>query len=311
MSLVEQAIKKLQASRGTAADAQPAATPVVFGRVVESSPDPHMATGPRPVFRSMKSVVIDRAALRGAGLLPPESQEREIADQYRHIKRPLIARAFGRGVERVPNGHIIMLASAAPGDGKTFTCINLALSTALEKDMSVLLIDGDVAKPHISTIFGVNKEPGLLDALRDGSLDVESLILPTNVPRLSILPAGTRSETATELLASARMQQIVDRLSAHEPNRVVLLDSPPLLMTSESRVLANIAGQVALVVCAGRTPQQAVFDALELIGEGKSVGLILNQSDERARSGYHYGYYDQTVPEPRDVGTVPGTTNNK
>ena len=299
MSLVEQAIKKLQASRSptgqNVAVMPPITTPI--GRVVESAPDSVAAPGSSRPPRNNKTLVIDKAALRAAGLLPPETQERQIGDEYRQIKRPLIARAFGRGTERVENGHIIMMASAAPGDGKTFTSINLAQSLALEKDLSVLLVDADVAKPHISTIFGVNKEPGLLDVLRDESLDVESVILPTNVPRLSVLPAGTLSETATELLASDRMHQVIARFGSYASNRIVLLDSPPLLLTSESRVLANLVGQIVMVICAGRTPQRAVFDALELLGDDRPVGLVLNQSDERSGSSYRYEYYGKGATE--------------
>src|SRR5690606_20325175 len=103
----------------------------------------------------------------------------------------------------------IMMASALPGDGKTFTSINLALSMSRERDSSVVLVDADVAKPHISRIFGVDKEPGLLDALTDKSDDLESLILPTDVGGLSILPAGGHRDNAAELFASAAMRQLV------------------------------------------------------------------------------------------------------
>jgi len=127
---------------------------------------------------------------------------------------------------------------------KTFTSINLALSIARERDVSVLIMDADVAKPHISRIFGIDQEPGLLDALADDDLDIESLVLPTDVPGLSMLPAGHHHEAATELLASARMSQLIARLTVRDPRRIVLLDSPPLLLSSESRALVQIAGQV-------------------------------------------------------------------
>ncbi len=166
---------------------------------------------------------IDRDALRQAELLPPASQERQLAGEYRQIKRPLIANALGRGVPKLPNGHRIMIASAMPGDGKTFTSINLALSFALEKDLSVVLVDADVAKAHLSRTFGVHNELGLMDLLRDEKLDVESVILPTDVPGLSILPAGKAHETANELLGERAHG--ADRQSDHravsESHRVV------------------------------------------------------------------------------------------
>ncbi len=289
MSLVERALKKLQDSSRSAP--VPSVAVDTTSLKPAKSPVPAPAQQPSPPRPSpAKVVTVNRAALRAAGLLPPEHQERAIADQYRQIKRPLIANAIGRGVPKLPNAHLIMTASALPGEGKTFTSINLAFSLALEKDVSVLLVDADVAKPHISHIFGVDKDPGLLDALLDESTDVETLILPTDVPHLSILPAGHRSDTATELLASAHMERIVAQLGARDPNRIVILDSPPLLLTSESRALASIVGQVVLIVRAGYTLQQAVLDAISHIGENKAVGLVLNQADTAPSEGYYYGH---------------------
>ncbi|MFO7305179.1 MAG: XrtA-associated tyrosine autokinase [Gammaproteobacteria bacterium] len=298
MSLVERALKKIQESRAGVspkldadiAFASRPAAPVGSAAMPES-----VEAAPAAPTTPARVVHIDREALRAARVLPPPQEERALAHEYRHIKRPLIARALGRmGGTPIPNGHLIMVASALPGDGKTFTCINLAFSMALEKDLSVLLIDGDVAKPQISELLDLRSEPGLLDVLRDDSLDVESVILSTDVPRLSVLPAGQQTDVATELLASARMEAVLRQITARDPNRIVLLDSPPLLATSESRVLASIAGQIVLVVRANQTPQQAVVDALDLIEEGKSIGLVLNQATENVRKGY-YDYYGQSA----------------
>jgi Mrp family chromosome partitioning ATPase len=185
-----------------------------------------------------------------------------------------------------------MMASALPGDGKTFTSINLALSMARERDTSVVLIDADVAKPHISRIFGVDKEMGLLEALADSTIDVESLILPTDVRGLSILPSGRPNENATELMSSGRMTEIVTRIISRDRSRIALFDSSPLLASSESRALAAVVGQVVLVVRAGRTPRQAVLDSITSLGDGKSIGLVLNQGRSGLAEGpYGYGAY--------------------
>jgi len=295
MSLVEKALKKLQETSRVPPAVDPASglPRTVAKELPVAAPAIQQVLPPTAVVRKVtthhKVIEVNRDAVRAAGLLPPEHQERQIGDQYRQIKRPLIANAIGRGVPKVPNGHLIMTASALPNEGKTFTSINLAFSLALEKDISVLLVDADVAKPHISRIFGVENEPGLLDVLNDESRDVETLILPTDVPGLSILPAGHRTETATELLASAHMERTVARLGAYDPGRIVLLDSPPLLLTSESRALASIVGQVVLLVKAGVTMQQAVLDAISHLGENKAIGLILNQCATSSAEGYYYG----------------------
>ena len=133
---------------------------------------------------------------------------------------------------------------------------------SLERDISILLIDADVAKHHVSQIFGLDQQPGLLDALVNEHLDAESVIVPTTTRGFSILPAGRLVPNTAELLSSDRMRKIVTGLCARNPRRILLLDSPPLLMTNEGRASMKIAGQVVLVVRAGETPRHAVQAAI-------------------------------------------------
>ncbi|MBX5461122.1 MAG: AAA family ATPase [Steroidobacteraceae bacterium] len=283
MSLVEKALEKM---RGQAArPMRLAASEAVYGQVALTGATRAAHGTPERI------VVIDQDALRAAGLLPPAKQARQIAEEYRQIKRPLIANALGRGATKLQNAHVIMMASAMPAEGKTFTSINLAFSMASEKDVTVLLVDADVAKPHISRLLGLDKERGLLDALQDPTLDVESLVLPTDVPGLSVLPAGKWSENATELLASQRMQQIVAGISRFDANRIALFDSPPLLLTTESRALSQVVGQIVMVVCANKSPQKVVLDAISQLGEHRCVSLVLNQSVANPTSNYYYYGY--------------------
>lgn len=286
MSLVERALDKLRSNqtapnRSAAPPFQPERT---VGAVVDS--DPLDATGIR--FR----VRVDREALRAAGYLPEAELDRRFADEYRQIKRPLLASAFGPDASaRRLNPRLVMMASALPGDGKTFTSINLALSLARERDSSVVLVDADVAKPHISRIFGLQSLPGLLDALGDPTIDVNSVIVPTDVRGLALLPAGSLRDGATELIASRRMTDLKAQILARHPNSVVLFDSPPLVISSESRVLAATMGQVVLVVRAGQTPRDAVTEAVNALGEDSIVSLVLNQGERSLTDGlYGYGY---------------------
>ena len=275
MSIIERALKRLQAD-GSASQVRR-----VFGRVEEPAAA-QAATG--------RKISIDQEALRAAGLLAPRPQEQEIASQYRQIKRPLIISALGKGREPVPNGRLIMVASALPGEGKTFTAINLAFSMAMEKDLRVVLVDADVAKPQISKMFGVNAERGLLDAVTNPAVELERLILPTDVPNLFMLPAGTQSDRATELLASERMVDAMNRLLERDGNRIFIFDSPPLLLTTEAPALAAVAGQVVIVVRAEHTEHHVLLDALNRLPEGCSPSLVLNQSTLKSTGYYYYGY---------------------
>lgn len=291
MSVVERALGKLrrgEAAQGRAGAATASAAGIdSIGTIVDAEP-----IGTRP------SIIIDRNALRTAGYLPDQNQDRRFADEYRQIKRPLLTYAFNPepAVPR-PSPRLVMMASALPGDGKTFTSINLAMSLARERDTSVVLVDGDVAKPHISRIFGVQSEPGLLDALTNEAIDVESLVLPTDVKHLSILPAGQGRDGATELLASARMKVVTERLLSRHPRCIVLFDSSPLAVSSESRAMAAAMGQIIVVVKAGHTPRQALLDALgELDADHSKVSLVLNQGRRSLLDGYYghtYGSYGE------------------
>ncbi|MGQ0384055.1 MAG: AAA family ATPase [Gammaproteobacteria bacterium] len=298
MSLVEKALTKLKATSPSPATGTAERSQVRIGRVVDverpaaahlSMPQPKQTIG-----NGVRTIRIQYEALRTSGLLPPADHERELAHQFRTIKRPLIHHAFppdALSAGQAPSaGRSIMVSSALPGEGKTFTSINLALSLAMEKDHAVLLVDGDVAKPNVSQIFGAAAEPGLLDLLSDSSRPVESVVLSTDLPRLSLLPAGKRSDQATELLASARMRQVLDALERLDRHLLIVVDSPPILLTSEARVLTGLFEQVVLVVRAGETPQQAVLDAIEAIGDKPGLRLVLNQATHIGPGGNYYGY---------------------
>jgi protein-tyrosine kinase len=289
MSVIENAIKRLQASRGVTS---PAARE---RRAAAYRPEgaPEGAAG-------VRTLPLDLDALREAGLLPPAHQERELAQQFRQIKRPLINNALGRGVTPLPDGNLVMIASAVPGEGKTFTSLNLALSMRLEEDVTVLLVDGDVVNPRLSQILGADDSRGLLDVIKDPSIALASAILPTSVPGLSFLPAGHQEPNATELLASARMSEVVAQLARQDPTRLVLFDSAPLLLTTESHALTQIAGQIVMVVRADQTPQHVVLEALETLAESKSVSLILNQSMKQPHAGYYYRYAASRASEKDD-----------
>ena len=302
MSLVEQALKRAkQAGRplplaGTEPakpdPALPSAVVAVGATVVEGTAAATSTGDTTSSLEALPSIEIDADALRRAGYLPPVDQEREIAEQFRHIKRPLLARAFGRGTEAVERGRVIMVTSALPGEGKTFCAINLARSLCLEADSSVLLIDADTARPQVTRTLSLQGREGLVDALLDPGASIESMVTLTNIPKLTVIPAGRPSETASELLGSARMAEILERLTSKDwPDRIVLIDAPPLLVTNEAKTLVEVAGQVVMVVRGSSTPQGAVFDAIGHLPESKFVGLVLNESDTVSGAGFGYGYY--------------------
>lgn len=228
--------------------------------------------------------------LRQLGIITPEAEKTQIAEEFRLIKRPLIKNAFSQGAAQLSNGNLIMITSALAGEGKSFCAINLAMSIAMEMDHTVLLIDADVARPSLPSYLGLKTEKGLLDVLLDDKLELADVMIKTNVEKLSILSAGRKSKHATELLASQSMSDLLKEIAHRYGDRIVIFDSPPLLLTSEARVLASQMGQIVLVVAAEKTPQQAVKEALRQIESCDVVNLIYNKANSFP-GGEYYGYY--------------------
>ena len=232
--------------------------------------------------------------LETEGFLTPGEGRSQLAQELRRIKRPLLMnmqRENGPSAGRVPPANLIMVSSALPNEGKTFISINLAMSIAAEMNRKVLLVDGDVAKGHVSRTLGFEPDIGLSEILKREDLNEVASIYETNVPGLSLLGAGENDLHMDELFASERMGELVRRLALADPDRIVLFDAPPLLATTEAGVLARLMGQVVLVVEADKTPQGALREALNILNDCHSVSLLLNKVVMGGLGGaYGYGY---------------------
>lgn len=242
-----------------------------------------------PVQFSQK-VEIDLEALSAAGIVSPHAPRSQIADQYRVIKRPLISNAMGKGASIIKNGNLIMVSSSVPGEGKSFTAINLAISIAAELDNTVMLVDADVARPSVLRVLGLPPGPGLLDLLVDDSIEIADVLLKTNIDKLSILPSGTPHMRATEMLASDAMTRLLADMASRYTDRIIIFDSPPLLLTTEARVLATHMGQIVMVIHAEKTLRSDVQEALSTIEECPVKMMVLNQARTAGSGGYGYGY---------------------
>ncbi|NTX00111.1 MAG: AAA family ATPase [Geobacteraceae bacterium] len=229
-------------------------------------------------------------ALARAGYLTPNTMQGDLAEEYRLLKRPLLMNASGKQDEQIKYGNLIVITSALPGEGKTFTALNLAMSIALERDSTVLLIDSDLTKRSLTGIVGLNDALGLTDVLLNPQLGLHKVIVDTNVPKLRLIPVGQIHRDATELLASEQMRAMTHELSGRYSNRIVLFDAPPLLSTSQTIVLTNLMGQILVVVEEGKTLQPVIQEAVSLLDEDKVIGMVLNRHHRLFGSKY-YGYY--------------------
>ena len=225
-------------------------------------------------------------------LVPGSNLGRDIQDDYRRIKRPLVSNACGRDKLMVERGNLVLVTSSVPGEGKTYTAVNLALSISQEMDNTVLLVDCDVAKQGVSKMLGLENVPGLVDVLENNDLTFGDVLLQTDIPNFRVVSAGKQNEYITELLASQRMSALVNEIASRYADRIIIFDGPPMLPTPQTKVLAGLVGQVVFVIEAGKTSQSLVEEALKMIPEEQATGLVMNKNEGLShRGGNYYGYY--------------------
>lgn len=282
MSIVESALQRLKSARGAETDKRPPALPGPVATAESAEPAPaarERAQIPAPVRWPSQVVpaAFDFKRLEAAGLYPPESCARRLRDEYRDIRRQVVAAS----IEKVPGtgqpvGPIVVVTSAGPGEGKSYTALNLALSIAGQGLYDVLLVDADFVKRTISNACNVGDRPGLAQLLAHSATDFLDYACPTPTQRLRIIPAGTRASAAHDLFAPARVSSLFDAMRAAMAEHIVIVDTPPILVSSDASVVLEAAGQVLLVVRAGATLQDAVREAVRRIRKTLPVGVILN-----------------------------------
>ncbi|WP_306476379.1 XrtA-associated tyrosine autokinase [Methyloversatilis sp.] len=308
MSIIEQAAERIAQLRKAGVDigsSETATLPEEPARVsAERSVAPEIpaaehasVTPPAPssdasaeVDVSSRYVELDLKRLDEMRIVTPRSPRSQIAEEFRMIKRPILANARGKGASPVENGNLIMVTSSVPGEGKSFNSINLAMSIAMELDNTVLLVDADVARPSVLNLLGLPPAKGLMDVLLDNTVGLPDVLLRTNIEKLTLLPAGMPHKNATELLASSAMKKLLVEIAHRYPDRIIVFDSPPLMVTTEAPVLAQSMGQLVLVVEAGRTTQTMVKQALAKVASCPVKLLVLNKARYARTDGY-YGYY--------------------
>lgn len=314
MNTIEQAARRLEQLRRAGVHVDTPEAPAPLGQTPPASPPPSSANSQQAAAsenagataktegfadsqsfadstgRRSREVSLDLQRMQRAGLLVPGQPRSQLEEEFRIIKRPLLENVRNVGPMRPKRANLIMVTSAQAGEGKTQTALNLATSIAMELDHTVLLVEADVLRPSALNRVGVQASKGLLDLLESPATALHDVLLKTNIPKLTLLPAGTASSRSTELLASDAMDRLLEELASKYPDRVIIFDTPPLLSTTESRVLATHMGQVVMVSEANRTPVDMIRRAYATIESHPLVLGVLNKY-HGPKGSTAYGYY--------------------
>jgi receptor protein-tyrosine kinase len=246
---------------------------------------------------------IDLKSLSDSVILRPGIRRSRLLEEFRIIKRAVLKNVIRKRQNGSGSGILVMVSSTRPGEGKTTVAINLALSLALERDFTVLLVDGDLTKPTIMTKFGIEASKGLVDILDDPTIDLEDVIIQTTQDRLTLLPSGRPHALGAELLASERMKQILANMAESDPQRVVVFDSPPILASSEPSALATNMDHIIFVIEADKTAASAVRQALQLLDANEKIGLVLNRTRAQLGATQFGSYYKAYAGQARALGS--------
>lgn len=224
-----------------------------------------------------------------------------VAEQFRKLRTDL----FRPSLQNPPK--TILVTSASSGEGKSLISINLAISIAIELHSHAVLIDCDLRNPTLSRWFGLHESKGLSDYLL-GKAELPELLVKTQVDKLSLLCGGSSQENPVELIGSKRMEALIQELKSRYEDRYIILDSSPVLATTEPNVLDKMVDGIILVVRAGETPRESVQQAVKMLKTEKIIGVVLNDMEFKSaalhsryfgtnRYYYDYRYAKQNQPQ--------------
>ena len=238
------------------------------------------------------SPTITAAALQRAGMIDWSRSRTRISEEFRLVQRQILRAAFGPNAQ--PGfSNLVLVTSARPGEGKSFIAANLSASIARQADHPVLLIDADAKRESICASLGLAEASGLLDLAANPRLDPAPLIVKTPIELLSILPVGRERDRSAELFSATEMARLIRNLAHRYADRLLVLDAPPCLSTSDPALLAQLVGQILFVVEADRTQREEIEAALDLVQACPTITMVLNkqQTSTRHSFGAYSSYY--------------------
>ena len=238
----------------------------------------HVLEVPPPTYSDTRSVRVDPETLIDRKVFSILEKD-EVADQYKLLRTMVLNRTR-------PMGHnTIEITSFKHGDGKSLTCVNLAIAMAKESRQNVLLVDMDLRRPSIHSILGIDPKPGLKDYFLN-NIPLKDILIHPGIERLTVLPAGGRMDNSTETIGSYRMENLIQQLKNRYQDRYIIFDTPALVTCSDPLVLSSHVDAILLVARANHTTTEDITSGMALLKDKNVLGTVLN--DSKTRKGWTY-----------------------
>lgn len=202
-------------------------------------------------------------------IIYPESKNRALVNRFRDIRTKLLEASGG-------NNFTIVISSTNRGAGTSFMSLNLAAAFAFDQSKTAVVIDCNLRDPTLHSTLDILPETGLTDFLEDPDFDIARILYPTGIPRLRLIPAGSRRETPSEFFTSFRMRQFLQAVRRRYPDRFIVLDTAPITESPDARILSELCDYTMLVVPHGRVTPSQVEQAAMAFNPQKFVGTVIN-----------------------------------
>lgn len=197
------------------------------------------------------------------------TENRELLEIFRNLRTRLLQR-------HDDENFVVLVSSACSSGGGSMVSMNLAAAFALDQSKTSVIVDCNVLDPSLDNLLSIPPDYGLTDFLSNPKVAVDDIIYASGIPRLRMVPAGSRSELAAELFASQGMRQIIGALKERYPDRYIFLDAPPISSGAEVRVLSRLCDQAIIVVPHGKVTPAQIMGGVDVVGKDKFLGVIFN-----------------------------------
>ena len=271
MSRIEEALRKASRLRSGSGDSK-----------ISDKPDVDINTREK-ISRNIDATGIDNPYI--VTLNEPGSP---VAEEYRKLKSTIMRLTRQEGFKNT-----VMVTSSLSGEGKSIIALNLSITMSQEYDHTVLLIDADFRRPSLAGYLNITPEAGLSDCLVEG-LDVGSVIVKTGIEKLSFLPSGKEVDNPVELFSSQKMQDLINEIKHHYPDRYIVIDTPPVLLFAETGLISSMADGTVFVVKEGLASLQNITEAIDSLKDSNVLGIVYNDVSLERLNGRHqyYQYYN-------------------
>lgn len=202
-------------------------------------------------------------------IIYPESPNRKLVNHFRNLRTKLLEKSGG-------NNFTMVVTGACEGAGSSFMALNLAAAFAFDQAKTAVVIDCNLREPALHSTLDIVPDAGLTDFLDDSDCEIGRILYPTGIPRLRLIPAGSRRETPAEFFTSFRMRQFLQAVRRRYPDRFIILDTAPVSVSPDARILTELCDYALLVVPHGKLTVGAVENAAESLNQEKYVGAVLN-----------------------------------